>query len=130
MLTNYERIGKMKDMLTNEQYEMIKPLLPPKRRPPKYKNKKVLDAVLYILKSGCAWRQLPKEYGHWHTIYTRFKRWSESGVMDRVFQQLQKKKILGLRVIYLDSTTVRAHQASSGARKKRGHNHWEDHEEA
>ncbi|MEK7516669.1 MAG: IS5 family transposase [Patescibacteria group bacterium] len=107
-------------MLTNKQYIIIAPLLPPKRRPPKYPNKKVLDAILYIMTSGCSWRQLPKEYGHWHTIYTRFKRWSESGVLDRIFLELQKKKVLDLRVVFLDSTTVRAHQAASGARKKRG----------
>lgn len=107
-------------MLTHKQYAVIAPLLPPKRRPPKYSNKQVLDAVLYVMTSGCSWRQLPKKYGHWHTIYTRFKRWSEAGVLDRIFKELQKKKILDLRVVFLDSTIVRAHQAASGAHKKKG----------
>lgn len=107
-------------MLTNEQYAAIAPLLPPKRRPPKYSNRKVLDAVLYVMTSGCSWRQLPKEYGHWHTVYTRFKRWAESGVLDRIFEELQKRNVVQLRVVYMDSTTVRAHQAASGAVKKRG----------
>lgn len=129
MLTKSASGDRMTDMLTKKEYEMIEPFLPRGGRPPKYENKEVLDAVLYLLKSGCAWRQLPKEYGHWHTIYTRFKRWSEAGIIDRVFRELQKKKVLDLRVVYLDSTTVRAHQASSGASKKRGLNHLEDHEE-
>ena len=110
-------------MLTDTQYAVIKPLLPREYRPPKYSGRQVLNAVLFMLSSGCTWRQLPKEYGHWHTIYTRFKRWSEAGVMDRILQELQKKHIIGLRVTFLDSTTVRAHQAASGARKKRGLNH-------
>ena len=117
-------------MLTDAQYAVIEPLLPRQYRRPKYSCRQVLDAVLYMLSSGCTWRQLPPKYGHWHTIYTRFKRWSESGVMDRVLQELQKKQIIGLRVTFLDSTVVRAHHAASGARKKRGRNHsddrWED----
>lgn len=116
-------------MLTDAQYAAIEPLLPQKRRPPKYSHRKVLDALLYLLSSGCTWRQLPKEYGNWHTIYTRFKRWSESGVLDRVMHALQQKKVLALRVVYLDSTVVRAHQASSGALKKRGLSRLDDQKE-
>src|ERR1051325_10505469 len=96
-------------MLTDAQFAVIEPLLPKQYRPPKYSGRQTLDAVLYMLSSGCTWRQLPKEYGHWHTIYTRFKRWSESGVMDRVLQKLQEERIIGLRVAFLDSTVVRAH---------------------
>ena len=113
-------------MLTDAQFAVIEPFLPREYRPPKYSGRQVLDAVLYMLSSGCTWRQLPKDYGHWHTIYTRFKRWSESGVMDRVLLELQKKQIIGLRVAFLDSTVVRAHQAASGARKKRGLKRSED----
>ena|SRR5947209_6518356 len=106
-------------MLTDAQFAAIEHLLPPKRRPPTYAHKHVLDAILFLLSSGCSWRQLPPEYGHWHTIYTRFKRWSEAGVLDRVMQELQREHIIGLRVVHLDSTTVRAHQSAAGARKKR-----------
>jgi transposase len=106
-------------MLTDAQFAAIVPLLPPKRRPPTYTHRQVLDAILYMLSSGCSWRQLLPQYGHWHTIYTRFKRWSEAGVLDRVLLELQKKKIVHMQVVFLDSTTVRAHQAASGARKKR-----------
>ena len=113
-------------MLTPKQFALIEPLLPVKRRKPRYDDKKILDAVLFVMSSGCSWRQLPKEYGRWHTVYTRFKRWAESGVLDRVFAELQKKNVLQLRVVYLDSTTVRAHQAASGAVKKRGHSRSED----
>lgn len=106
-------------MLTDAQFAAIAPLLPTTGRPPKYSHRRVLDAVLYMLSSGCSWRQLPLQYGHWHTIYTRFKRWSEAGVMDRVMAELQRRNIIGLRVVFLDSTIVRAHQSASGAPKKR-----------
>jgi transposase len=115
-------------MLTDAQFAAIEPLLPPKRRPPTHTRRQVLDAILFLLSSGCSWRQLPKEYGHWHTIYTRFKRWNEAGVLDRVMQELQKNNLVGLRVVFLDSTTVRAHQSAAGARKKRDPNRSEDRE--
>ena len=44
---------------------------------------------LYVAEQGCKWRGLPKRFGNWHTIYTRMNRWSKSGVLDRVFAQLQ-----------------------------------------
>ena len=107
-------------MLTDAQFAALEPLLPKKTRPPAYSNRQVLDALLFMLSSGCSWRQLPRQYGNWHTIYVRFQRWSESGVLERVLHELQRKKVIGLRAVILDSTTVRAHQAASGARRKRG----------
>ena len=110
-------------MMTDTQFAVIQPLLPIKRRKPRYSDRQVLEALLFMLSSGCSWRQLPETYGNWHTIYVRFQRWSENGVMDRILAELQKKKIIGLRVVFLDSTTVRAHPAASGAHQKRGFNH-------
>lgn len=117
-------------MLTDAQFAALEPLLPKQFRPPLYSHRQVLNAVLFMLSSGCSWRQLPKEYGRWHTIYTRFKRWSEAGVMDQLMQELQKQRVIDLRVVFLDSTTVRAHQSASGAPKKRDLNHSVDREEA
>jgi len=116
-------------MLTQSQFLTLKPFLPAKRRPPKYDAYRVLNGILFVLSSGCSWRQLPAEYGSWHTVYTRFKRWAEAGIFGRILHQLHKEKILDLRVIFLDSTTVRAHHSSSGALKKRGLNPLGDHGE-
>jgi len=116
-------------MLTDTQFAVIRPLLPKKKSSPKYSDRQVLEALLYMLSSGCSWRQLPKEYGNWHTIYVRFHRWSESGVMDKILHELQRKKIIGLRAVFLDSTTVRAHPSSAGARRKRGRKVSADREE-
>ncbi len=82
-----------------------------------------------MLSSGCSWRQLPEKYGNWHTMYVRFQRWSESGVLDKVLRELQRKKIIGVRAVFLDSTTIRAHPASAGAQRKRGRSHLDGAEE-
>lgn len=109
-------------MLTDKQYAAIEPLLPKQYRPPTYTHRQFLDAILFLLSSGCSWRQLPSQYGNWHTIYMRFKRWSEAGILDRVMQELQRQNIIPLRVVHLDSTSVRAHQSAAGALKKRDPN--------
>lgn len=116
-------------MLTDKQFLAIAHIFPKKTRPPRYADREVLEAILYLLSSGCSWRQLPKEYGHWHTIYMRFQRWSESGVMDRVLRELQRQKIIGVRAVFLDSTMVKAHQHAAGARRKRGRKHSAEAEE-
>ena len=65
---------------------------------------------------------LPKEYGNWHTIYVRMNRWSESGVLQRVFEALQVEGIIRIRMesVCLDSTTVKVHPNGTGALKKEG----------
>lgn len=116
-------------MLTQHHYQTIAKYLPVPRKPPKYSTEQVIDGIFFVLSSGCSWRQLPKEYGNWHTVYTRFKRWSELGIFGKILHQLHKDKVLDVRIAFLDSTTVRAHQCASRALKKRGHNHLADHEE-
>ena len=63
--------------------ELIEPIinkeLKKPGRPSKVSHYKFLCAVLYILRTGVSWRDLPQEYGSWHTIYTRYSRWSDSG---------------------------------------------------
>ena len=77
-------------MLTDSQFAAIEPLLPAKRRPPIYTHKQFLNAILYMLSSGCSWRQLPEKYGNWHTIYMRFKRWSDAGIQTARRQNSEK----------------------------------------
>ncbi|OAM91706.1 transposase [Termitidicoccus mucosus] len=79
-----------------------------------------LNAVLYVAENGCKWRRLPERFGNWHTIYTRMNRWSKNGVWDRVFARLQQEGILQfeLKVVSLDSTSVKVHPDGTGAEKK------------
>ncbi|THI90710.1 MAG: aldehyde dehydrogenase family protein [Nitrospira sp. CG24A] len=81
--------------ITDAQYRHIEPCLPRPRGNVTLDNLHVLNAILYVTEQGCKWRGLPKRFGNWHTIYTRMNRWSKSGVLDRVFAQLQHTEIFG-----------------------------------
>jgi transposase len=80
----------------------------------------VLNAFLYIAENGCKWRSLPEKYGNRHTIYCRISRRAKGGILDRAFAKLQKKQILriNIRVISMDSTSVKVHPDAAGALKK------------
>jgi transposase len=106
--------------LTAQQYEKISHCFPKQRGNVHNSNLKVINAILYVMENGCKWRGLPKYFGNWHTIYTRWNRWSKNGVLDKVFlllQQLQYIK-LEVRVLSLDSTCVKVHPDGMGALKK------------
>ena len=62
------------------------------------KNLEVLNAILYVLENGRKWRAMPETCGNWHTVYVRMNRWSESGVLDRVFAALQEEGIIQINV--------------------------------
>jgi len=76
--------------------------------------------LLYVAEHGCKWRGLPKRFGPWHTAYTRMNRWSKSGVLDTVFEQLQREQLVRIRIeaVSLDSTSVKVHPDGTGALKK------------
>lgn len=107
-------------IISDENFSLIEGFLPAKRRPPDISHRQALNGILFVLSSGCSWRQLPRDYGNWHTVYTRFKRWAESGVFGKILHELHKQKVLDYHLIMLDSTVVRAHHCASGAQRKRG----------
>jgi transposase len=106
--------------LTENQYGRIADCLPRQRGNVSMTNLQLLNALLYMVEHGCKWRGLPKEFGNWHTIYTRMNRWSKAGVLDRVFARLQQEQILTIRIkhVCLDSTTIKVHPDGTGALKK------------
>src|SRR5665647_1240794 len=99
--------------ITEAQYQHIASSLPRQRGNVKLPNLQLLNALLYVAEHGCKWRGLPKRFGKWHTVYTRMNRWSKNGVLDEVFEQLQREQ-----VVSLDSTTVKVHPDGTGALKK------------
>jgi len=109
--------------LSAEQYARIENCLPLQRGNVSLPNLQVLNAILYVAENGCKWRALPKRFGNWHTIYTRMNRWSKKGVLDRVFELLQKAQIVRIKIeaVSLDSTIVKVHPDGTGALKKTGH---------
>ncbi len=106
--------------ITEAQYQQIRDCLPRQRGNVSLSNLQVLNAILYVAEHGCKWRGLPKRFGSWHTIYTRMNRWSKSGVLDRVFEQLQQEQIVRIKIeaVSLDSTSVKVHPDGTGALKK------------
>src|ERR1700758_1085022 len=106
--------------ITEAQYQRIEHCLPRQRGNVSLTNLQVLNAILYVAEHGCKWRGLPKRFGRWHTIYTRMNRWSRSGVLDRVFTELQREQIVRVRIeaVSLDSTVVKVHPDGTGALKK------------
>ena len=106
--------------ITEAQYQRIACSLPRQRGNVTLHNLQLLNALLYVAEHGCKWRGLPKRFGNWHTIYTRMNRWSKNGVLDQVFEQLQREQIVRIRIeaVSLDSTTVKVHPDGTGALKK------------
>jgi transposase len=106
-------------MLREDQWERIEHLLPGKatdRGVTAKDNRRFVEAVLWIMRTGSPWRDLPGELGHWHRTYIRFARWREKGVWERVATALSGEA--DMEQLFIDSTIVRAHQHSAGAKKK------------
>ena len=74
--------------LTDEQWERIRPLLPPPAPTgrPRADDRKVLNGILYVLRTGCRWKDMPREYGSYVTAWRRLRRWQEEGVWTRIWQ--------------------------------------------
>ena len=113
---------KTRGDLTDEQWAQIEPLLPQRAatgRPPK-DHRQVLNGILWILRTGAPWRDLPERYGPWGTMASRFYRWREMGVWERLFAEIQRQADaegrLNWDVHFVDGTVVRAHQHAAGAK--------------
>jgi len=104
--------------ISDEGWERIKDLLPGKATDPGVTardNRLFIDAVLWIAKTGAAWRDLPERFGNWNSVWKRFSRWAQKGRWRKIFDHLQDPD---LEWLILDSTVVRAHQHAAGAEKK------------
>jgi len=105
--------------LRDDQWERIKNLLPGRADTvgvTAKNNRLFVEAVLYRYHAGIPWRDLPERFGSWSVVHTRFSRWAGSGVWKNVFNQLAGDADNEYAMI--DSTIVRAHQHSAGAKKK------------
>ena len=80
--------------LTDEQREIIEPMLPLIKEPgriPKHPFRDVVDAILYLDRCGCSWRQLPVDFPPWQTVYGWFQRWKQRGVTERILDELREQ---------------------------------------
>ena len=78
----------------------------------------ILNGIVWIARSGAPWRDLPERYGPWQTVYSRFRKWMEDGILDNIFRVLSLDAELS--ELSIDASIVQAHQHSAGA-KKGGH---------
>ena len=102
--------------LSDEEWSVIAPLLPNKPRGvPRVDDRRVLNGIFYVLRTGAPWRDLPERYGRYTTIYNRYNRWSKAGVWLGVFEALSAHAPGSLHLI--DSSIVRAHQHAAGGKK-------------
>ncbi len=107
----------MRKELINKQYNRLKYFSPYKtgqKSRLQKKHRMMINAILWILRTGSPWRDLPYHYGPWESVYTRFRRWSKAGLWDEIFNHISKDSNNDCNMI--DSTAVRAHQHSSGGK--------------
>ena len=109
--------------LTDTAWAAIAPLLPPdgRRGRPWTEHRKVINGILWKVRTGAPWRDLPEEYGPWQTCYDRFVRWRRDGTWDRLLAHVQTKSGTVSDVLVevsLDSTVIRAHQHAARARHR------------
>ena len=124
--------------LTDKQWSRLSPLLNEPRverhaggRPRKHEQRRVVDALLYVVKTGCQWRQLPSNFPPWKTVHEHFRSWRDSGVWERVGQTLREQGRKGSgrnatpTVAIIDSQSAKTALKGGGAtttraRKSRG----------
>jgi len=105
--------------LTDEQWEYIRPLLPPPAREgkPRADDRRTINAILFVLKTGIPWNDLPKEYGDDSTANRRLRRWEEQGVWKRVMDALISDGYsdgrLSIDDLSVDSDTIPAKKGES-----------------
>lgn len=102
--------------LTDFEWRVIAPLLPNKPRGvPRVDDRRVLNGIFWVLRSGAPWRDLPERYGPRTTCYNRFNRWRQAGVWDRLMDAVSAAHDGGIQMI--DSTSIRAHQQAATAKR-------------
>lgn len=105
--------------LTDQEWEQIADLFPKENtgRPgrPSKENRTMLNAMIWLARSGAPWRDLPERYGPWETVYSRFRKWIDDGILDNIFRILRLDA--EREELSIDASIVQAHQHSAGAKK-------------
>ncbi len=111
--------------LTDAQWRRVEDLLPGKKSDPGRTgadNRLFVNAVLWVLRSGAHWHDLPERYGKYKTVHKRFGRWADAGVWEQIFKRLIDDP--DNDYVMLDTTLVRAHQQAAGGNGGRGIRRW------
>jgi transposase len=113
--------------LTEKQYAAVRELLPGKAGDPgrmAQDNRRFLDGVLWVLRSGAHWHDMPERYGNWKSQHKRFSRWASKGVWEKIFARLIRDP--DNDYVMIDSTLVKAHQQAAAGKKGRRSRRWGD----
>ena len=110
--------------LTDAQWRRLEPLLPPERPwtgRPNHSHRTLLNGILWILRTGAPWRDLPERYGRVGTVSSRFYRWRKAGIWQRLLEAVQAQADaigqIDWDLHFVDASVVRAHQHAAGARR-------------
>lgn len=79
---------------TDEEWRILAPLFAPgpaRGRPPIYPRRRMLDAIFYVVRSGCSWRMLPSDFPPWQNVYGQFRRWADSGLFEEMHDVLRRR---------------------------------------
>lgn len=102
--------------LSEAEWRLIEPLLPNKPRGvARVDDRRVINGIFYVLRTGSPWRDLPERYGPYTTVYNRYNRWAKAGVWLRIFETMAAKSAQSMQLI--DSSIIRAHQHAAGGKK-------------
>jgi len=110
--------------LTDQAWAVIGPLLPPNRRSGGQwaDHRRTINGILWRLRTGAPWRDVPERYGPWQTVYDRFVRWRRDGTWGRLVRALERELTeadeLDLDALFIDSSIVRATRAAAGGGKR------------
>ena len=109
--------------LSDFEWRLISPFLPPTRQGGKRSDdRRILNGIFYILRTGAPWRDLPERYGPYTTCYNRFRRWQKEGVWERIAEQIIDDEEDDLQMI--DSSVVRVHQHGAPSKGGTGIHVW------
>ena len=111
--------------LSDEQWQRLERLLPaqkPRTGRPNVEHRQIINGILWVLRTGAPWRDLPERYGSWSTVASRFYRWQEAGIWARIWAQVQSEADeqgeIDWEIHLLDGTVIRALQHAAGAKKQ------------
>lgn len=107
----------IRTVLTDSQWARIEPHCRGKITDPGRSgtdNRLFIEAVLWIARTGSPWRDLPEEFGRWHTVYQRFRNWADAGVFEQIFQAIAD--VPDMEYAMIDGTIVKVHRHGQGAK--------------
>jgi transposase len=107
--------------LTDKQWDAIADIFPPPAttgRPPA-DRRMIVDGILWIMRTGAPWRDLPEEYGPWATVWDLFDKWNDDGTLNEILRRLQSTQIdtgkIDQDLWCIDGTSIRAARCAAGA---------------